>query len=78
MIDKQGPKFFRLENRKHSDKLVHFYTGFQSYETLLAFYEFLGPSVDNLKYWGSKPVKTKSRAKKLTALNQLFLTLIKT
>jgi len=48
VIDKQRPKCFRLENIKHDDKLVHFYTGFQSYETLLAFYEFLGPSVDNL------------------------------
>ena len=60
VIDKQGPKCFRLENIKHSDKLVLFYTEFQSYETLLAFYEFLRPSVDNLKYWGSKLVKAKS------------------
>ena len=37
----------------------------------------MGPSVNNLKYWGSKPVKTKQRAKKIDSLNQLFLTLIK-
>lgn len=59
------------------NKLVQFYTGFQSYESLTAFYEFLGPSVSTLKYWGSKPVKTKQQAKKMDSLNQLFLTLIK-
>ena len=58
-LDKQMPKHFRLEVIMHDDKLVQFYTGFQSYESLIAFYEFLGPSVNNLKYWGSKPVKTK-------------------
>ena len=58
-LDKQKPKYFRLEIIMHNDKLVQFYTGFQSYELLIAFYEFLGPSVSNLKYWVSKPVKTK-------------------
>ena len=58
-LDKQKPKHFRFEIVMHNDKLVQFYTGFQSYELLIAFYEFLGPSVSNLKHWGSKPVKTK-------------------
>ena len=29
-LDKQKPKCFRLESIKDDDKLVHFYTGFQS------------------------------------------------
>ena len=48
------PSYFRLKNIAHVDSLIHFYTGFQSYEILLAFYDFLGPSVNNLRYWGSK------------------------
>ena len=36
------------------DSLVFFYTGFQTYDLLLTFYEFLGPSVTKLTYCGSK------------------------
>jgi len=57
---------FRLENITHSDSLVRFYTGFQSYEILVAFFEFLGPSVNKLRYWGSKNnVSGKRRRMKL-------------
>ena len=70
--------FFRLENIAHDNSLVHFYTGFQSYEVLLAFYDFLGPAVDDLIYWGSKSSSTCARRRmKLDPMNQLFLTLIK-
>lgn len=31
-------KDFRLEHISHGDSLVHFYTGFHSYELLLAFF----------------------------------------
>lgn len=57
-----------LEDIAHNNSLVRFYTGFDSYETLLAFYDFLGPS---LTYWGSKSTKGK-RWTKLDPLNQLF------
>ena len=68
---------FRLEHIADDDSLIHFYTGFQSYELLLAFFEFLGPAVDNLTYWGSKKSEMRKRKSKLDALNQFFLTLIK-
>ena len=59
-------------------KLVQLYTGFKSYEHLLLFYEFLGPSVNHLNYWGKKKTTTSRKRKmKLSPLNQLFLTLIK-
>ena len=38
---------FRLEL---DDVRVTFYTGFPSFPTLKAFYNFFGPSVENLKY----------------------------
>ena len=67
---------FRLADIEHNDQLIRFYTGFPSYKILLLFYEFLGPAVHKLQYWGSKPV-TKHHKKKLDSFNQLFLTLIK-
>ena len=41
---------FRLSNLINDDSKVTFYTGFPSFATLNAFYIFLGPAVDNLKY----------------------------
>ena len=49
----------------HDDHLVKMYTGFPSYELLVAFFDFLGPAVDNLNYWGAKDT-IHSRQKKLT------------
>ena len=42
-------KPFRLSCIAHSDSLVHFYTGFYSYKLLIAFFEFLGPVVHELR-----------------------------
>ena len=58
---------------------VSFYTGFTSYMVFCAFYEFLGPAVDHLNYWGAKEVQQqrRSRPRKLNPKNQLFLTLVK-
>ena len=59
-------------------KLVQFYTGLLSYTVFLAFFEFLGPVVEHLNYWGSKEGhRRRSRSKKLDPKNQLFLTLVK-
>ena len=55
---------------------MSFYTGFSSYEVFLCFFEFLGPSVHSLRYWGNKS-DSKGKRKKLDPINQLFLTLIK-
>ena len=69
---------FRIEDIAHDDHLIYFYTGFSSYDVLLAFYEFLGPAVDKLQYWGGKPGNhQRNRSTKLSPLNQLFLRLIK-
>ena len=75
----QGDKdHFRIESIQHDDKLVRFYTGFISYAVFLAFFEFLGPVVNHLNYWGSKEsVRRRRRIRKLDSKNQLFLTLVK-
>ena len=67
-----------IEQIKNDDQLVCFYTGFTSYVTFLAFFEFLGPVVNDLNYWGSKEGQRKRhRTRKLDPINQLFLTLVK-
>ena len=53
-LQSHKPKVFRLETISHDDGLVQFYTGFISFELLLAFFHFLGPAVDNLHYWELK------------------------
>ena len=71
-------KHFRIEAIQHNDKLVRFYTGFVSFMVFLAFFDFLGPVVEHLNYWGSKEgVRQRRRARKLDPRNQLFLTLVK-
>lgn len=77
-LSNQKSRYFRLQDIADNNKLVRFYTGFESYDLLIAFYEFLGDAVNNLRYWGTKPPKgPKKRKMKLDPLNQLFLTLIK-
>lgn len=76
----QKPKQFCLQEIADNDKLIKFYTGFDSYDTLMSFFGFLGDAVHNLQYWGSKPSSKSSpkrRKHKLDPLNQLFLTLMK-
>ena len=72
----QQPSFFRIESIAEDDMLVKFYTGFTSYTILLAFFQFLGPAVNNLTYWDTER-KEKRRRMKLDPFNQLFLALVK-
>ena len=51
---------FRIEDIQNNDKLVSFYAGFVSFMVFSAFFEFLGPVVYNLNYWGSKERITQS------------------
>ena len=70
-------RYFRNESIANNKSLITFYTGFSSYEVFLCFFEFLGPSVHSLNYWGDKALaKPKGRRKKkVDSINQLFLTL---
>ena len=71
--------YFRVEQIAKDDNLIRFYTGFNSYSLFLLFFEFLGPAVNNLQYWGEAEQKTsrRRRTRVLSPLNQYFLTLVK-
>ena len=72
------PPTFRIDQVKHDDRLVRFYTGFITYRIFLAFFNFLGPVVNNLQYWGSKEgARVRNRKRKLDPENQPFLALVK-
>ena len=72
------PQDFRIEHIQRDDRLIRFYTGFPSHRVLLAFYEFLGPVVNKLNYWGSKKgSRVRHYPRKLDPKNQFFLMLVK-
>ena len=73
------PLHFRVEQIAQNDSLIRFFTGFASYQLFINFFEFLGPSVYNLEYWGAEDRKSSRRWKNraLTPLNQYFLCMIK-
>lgn len=77
-LSKMSRKTFSVEDVAANDDLVKLYTGFTTYSIFVAFYEFLGPSVNELAYRGvSQRAQKRQRRRKLDSLNQLFLTLIK-
>ena len=49
-LSKPEKKTFSVEGVAGNDDLVRLYTGFTTYSVFLAFYEFLGPSVNELTY----------------------------
>ena len=68
---------FGMDRIKHDDCLVAFNTGFKSYKGFLAFFQFLGPAVDELNYWDKKGQTQQKRSKKLGPMDQLLMTLMK-
>jgi len=75
-------KKFSLSNIKDDDFKILFYTGFPSYATLMACYEFLGPAVHSLIYDASKEVlecetTKRYRPRALSPENEFFLVLVR-
>ena len=72
-------KAFRIDDISEDDNLIWLYTGFVSFRVLKAFYDFLGPSVNELCYWGGRKSTTQKRRRltKLNPMDQFFLTVIK-
>ena len=69
---------FRLERIKNDDSQVSFYTRFQSYKALLAFFTFLGPAAECLCY-SNVTVETKKKRRNLSIppIEELFMTFIR-
>ena len=63
-------KPFRIDDISENDSLTRLYTGLVSFRVLKAFYEFLGPSVNELCYWGGRKVTTQKR-RQPTKLNPI-------
>ena len=69
---------FCIENISRDDKEVIFYTGFPNYICLKACYDYLGPAVNDLKYWGSKDKDAgHGRSRTLSSFNEFFLVLVR-
>ena len=69
---------FCIENVAKDDQLITFYTGFPCYESLKACYEYLGPGVNDLKYWGSNNQDISyGRKRLLSNFNEFFLVLVR-
>ena len=70
--------YFMIVDIQDNDHLVRFYTGFGSYVILMAFFEFLGPVVHELNYWGAKQQpRQRHHSRKLDPKNQFFFTLVR-
>ena len=80
----------RISSVQYDDKMIQFYTGFTSYKLFKACFDFLGPAVENLNYWGqSKDVETnndtldgsdkssKGRHRTLCPIDEFFLVMIR-
>ena len=75
---------FRLSNMKGDDSKITFHTGFPSYDSLRAFYNFLGPAVYNLCYScknneddSEAKLKGRCRPRSLPPLEEFFLTMVR-
>ena len=74
-------QLFRLSNMIDEPQKVLFYTGFPDYATLRACYDYLGPAVNKLNYWGSvnssDGKKNSGRTRSLPPLEEFFLVLVR-
>ena len=61
----------RIEKIQDDQKCLHFYTGYLSFQMLMACFNFLDPAVSKLSY-GDHQKRTKGKPHKLTPLNDFF------
>ena len=75
-----GGSYFCIEKIVNDNAAIHFYTGFNSYDTLHTCFQFLGDAAYHLKYWGNSRSLTTSTdnrgpSRSLSPLNEFFLVL---
>ena len=71
---------FQIELFIHNDEAINFYTGFENYQVLAAFFKFLGDDINHLQYVGSSSKSTthaeaRGTPRALSPLNEFFLVL---
>ena len=80
--DLKAKQHFRLKNISLNDNTLKFYTGFGTFSALMVCFNFLGPAVNNLNYWGSSgdvngtSKSNKGRKRTLSPLGEFFLVLV--
>ena len=74
-------QLFRLSNIADDPQKILFYTGFPDYASLRACFDYLGPAVNKLSYWGSvssaDSKKSTGRTRSLPPLEEFFLVLVR-
>ena len=69
-------QLFRLSNIADDPQKILFYTGFPDYASLRACFDYLGPAVNKLNYWGSVSStdgkKSTGRTRSLPPLEEFF------
>ena len=73
---------FQLENICEDDNKIIFYTDFLDYTTLKVCFDYLGPGVHKLIYWGSKvdiqsAPETYGKSRSLTPMEEFFMILVR-
>ena len=70
---------FRLANISHDMKIITFYTGFPSFGTLKACFEYLGPAVNHLSYKERNETDASSSGRPhiLPPMEEFFLVLVR-
>ncbi|XP_002740602.1 uncharacterized protein LOC100368694, partial [Saccoglossus kowalevskii] len=88
-VESYRSREFTLGSIKNDDKAVNFYTGFQSYNALIAFYKFLESKAENLQYWRNSKTTSEpqyyqtlgrgkpGRKRTSCTLNELFMVLVR-
>lgn len=87
-IDSYKEREFSLEKFKDDSTAIQFYTGFQNYNTLMDFFNYLEPKLSKLQYWRShdaketQPYQENGKAKpgpkkKLAHINEFFMVLVR-
>ena len=74
-IQSQQGTFLEIDDIKHDDKQLKFFTGLL-YLHFMALFIFLGPVVNKLTYW-NRPTKSKRKTSSQTKpIDELFMTLV--
>ena len=85
-VEAFSTQVLNIDTIQRQPKQVQFWTGFPNFETFLSLFEFLEPRAKQMTYWRGgatdmtlnfNPNKKPGPERKLTLLNEFFLTLVR-